>query len=220
MEFGLPFSFPFKDPDWFKKIGIIALVSLIPIVGQMVAFGWGLEIARRVINHDPDPLPSLDFGDQLKKGFQAWVISFVYALPMIVLMLPLQLALPIGQMLEIDEGTLSIIMIAVSICCGGLSLIYGIFMAFMLSAAYGRFVTEGTIGSGLKFGEVLKLIKAAPVAYLIVLLGQIVAGFVGSLGSIACGIGVFLTMAYSFAIIGHFIGQAYNQATLALSHQP
>jgi len=220
MEFGLPFSFPFKDPDWFKKIGIIALVSLIPIVGQLVALGWGLEVARRVINHDPDLLPSLEFGEQLKKGFQAWVISLVYSLPMIILTLPMNLALPIGQMLEIDEETLSIVMIAVSVCCGGLSVIYGIFMSFMLSAAFGRFVVEGTIGAGLKFGEVWKMVKAAPVAYLIVLAGMIVASIVASLGIIACGIGVLLTTAYSYAIIGHFVGQAYNQTTLALSRQP
>ena len=35
MDFGLAFSYLFKDPDWFKKIVIVALIGLIPIVD-----GW------------------------------------------------------------------------------------------------------------------------------------------------------------------------------------
>jgi hypothetical protein len=37
-------------------------------------------------------------------------------------------------------------------------------------------------------------------------------GIIAPLGTIACVIGVFLTMAYGFAVYAHLIGQAYNQS--------
>ncbi len=35
MDFGLAFSYVFKDPDWFKKVAIPAVCSLIPVVGPL-----------------------------------------------------------------------------------------------------------------------------------------------------------------------------------------
>jgi hypothetical protein len=51
--------------------------------------GWAFEIARRVIRGDFQPLPELDFGEQLGKGFQVWLIYLVYSLPIIVVSIPL-----------------------------------------------------------------------------------------------------------------------------------
>ena len=76
MEFGTPFSYPFKDPNWFKKFILPGLCMLIPVIGQFVLMGWMVEIVRRVINDIPDLLPELDFGSQLGKGFQTWVIDW------------------------------------------------------------------------------------------------------------------------------------------------
>ena len=49
MEFSRAFSYVFEDSDWFKKIALAALVSLIPIIGQIFLIGWALEITSRVI---------------------------------------------------------------------------------------------------------------------------------------------------------------------------
>ena len=43
MDFGLSFGYVFEDKDWFRKIAIPALVSLIPIIGQFIVTGWGLK---------------------------------------------------------------------------------------------------------------------------------------------------------------------------------
>lgn len=64
MDFGLAFSYVFKDRDWLKKISILALVSLIPILGQIVVYGWMMNIAKRVMNHDPAP-------------FQTWISAMI-----------------------------------------------------------------------------------------------------------------------------------------------
>ena len=71
---------------WIKKIAIAALFVLIPFIGPLFLAGWGLEITRRVIKEDPEPLPGWsNFGNYLVKGFQLIIIGFVYALPIILI---------------------------------------------------------------------------------------------------------------------------------------
>lgn len=214
MNFGQAFTFVFQDTDWFKKIVIVALVSLIPIIGQIVALGFALEIMRRVINNDPTPLPEFDFGGFLGKGFQAFIVGLVYAIPLIIFYLPIQIIPLLGGVVD-DGEILGYAVIAVSCICGGLAFLYGILMAFLLPAAYGKLVAEGTLGAAFRIGEVFGLVRKALVPYLIAILGTLIASLIAPLGAIACVIGVYLTMAYYFAIMGHFYGQAYKQATMA-----
>jgi len=47
--------------------------------------------------------------------------------------------------------------------------------------------------------------------WLILLLVVILAGFVGSLGVIACGVGVLFTSFYAQCVIGHSLGQTVAQ---------
>jgi len=57
MDFGRAFTYPFDDPDWLRKLAIIALISLIPIFGWFVLMGYIVEITRRVIYHEEVLLP-------------------------------------------------------------------------------------------------------------------------------------------------------------------
>ena len=213
MEFGLAFSLPFKDPDWFKKMIVNGLVMLIPVVGQICLLGWAIEIARRIIKDEPsDTLPAFDFGGQLSQGFKAWIISLVYSIPLIVFIIPIQVVPALSGVLELDESTMSIAVIAVSVCCGGLALIYSILMGFMLPAAIGKFIDTGQLGAGFRVGEIFSLVKASPVSFLLAIVGSFVASFVSSLGSIVCGIGILITAPYGMAILGNLYGQAYKQA--------
>jgi hypothetical protein len=213
MEFGRAFSLPFKDPNWFKKMIINGLVMLIPIIGSICLFGWGIEIARRIIKGEPsDTLPELDFGGQLATGFKAWVIGLVYAIPLIIFSIPMQVIPLLGDALGLDADTLSYAVIGISVCCGGLSLIYGILMGFMLPAAIGKYLDTGQLGAAFRVGEIFTIVKSAPVAFLLVILGSIIASFVSSLGTIACIVGILITAPYAMAIVGNLYGQAYKQA--------
>jgi len=217
MDFGQAFSFPFKDPDWFKKIGLVGLVSLIPFIGQFVMMGWALQITRRVIDGFDNVLPNLDFGEQLGKGFQVFLIGLVYALPIIVLSIPLSIVDSTStNMINTGDNTGGYAYMALSLCCGGLMLLYGIFMAFTVPAAIANFAAKGSLGSAFQFSEVFGLVRKAPVAYLIVILATIVAGIIAPLGSIACLVGVILTATYANAAMAHIEGQAYNQAVRAV----
>lgn len=210
MDFGLAFSYVFKDPDWFKKIALVAVIALIPIIGQMVLIGWGLEISHRVIHRDPVPLPDVDFGRDLSMGFKAFVVSLVYSLPIIVVSIPYSIIMAAVSDGASSNGDFAIAVL--SLCFTLFAFLYGLALAMVFPASMGLLASEGTISAALNLKDVFALIKAAPVAYLLVLLAELIAGFISPLGAIACGIGVLLTAAYAQTIVAHFTGQAYNEA--------
>ena len=216
MNFGAPFTFPFEDPDWLKKIALAGLVSLIPIAGQLFIAGWMMDITRRVIKGESPLLPDISFGEHIGLGFKQMVIGFVYALPLIVLWLPVAVVGAGGAAAGMDEETLAIVAGVISCCCGGLAFLYALLLAFMVPAALGRMLDTGELGAAFKVKEIFALVKAAPVPFLIAIAGALIAGMIAPIGGIAIGIGAIFTTAYAMAIMGHFYGQAYNEAKAAL----
>ncbi len=215
MDFGRAFSFVTEDPKWLQKVGIAALVMLIPLIGPITVYGWALEITRRVINNDPEPLPDWnDFGGLLGKGFQAFVVYFVYSLPIILISscnggLQAVLAQNSGGS---DGETIATVVLVVAGCLGCFSFLYSILLGLVLPAAMGNLAANGQLGAGFRFGEIIGLVRAAPGAYGMVLLGGIVAGIIACMGLIACIIGVIFTAAFAMAFNAHLWGQAYNVA--------
>ena len=85
-----------QDPEWLKKIGVGALVTLsgmcIPIVGQIVLVGWTSLILRRAVSGVDAPLPRLDLDfDYLSKllnvGFKGFLARLLWSLPVVVLVM-------------------------------------------------------------------------------------------------------------------------------------
>ncbi len=218
MEFGKAFSFPFEDQDWIKKIGIGALIMLIPLVGGFIVAGWGLEVTRRVIRREAQPLPDwTDFGKFLVDGLKVMVIGLVYALPIILFSICSQT--PLIFMGNGGDDTIATIYSLVMVCFGCLVFIYALFLGLVMPAAVANFAATDQLGAAFRFGEVFGLVRAAPGPYVLVLLGSFLAGIIAMLGSIACGIGALLTAAYAMAINGHLQGQAYNAAMAAKGMQ-
>jgi hypothetical protein len=211
MSFGLAFTYIFKDPDWFKKMITAGLFLLIPILGQLVVLGWALRITRRVIDQDPETLPNVDFGSDLGRGFSAILIGLVYAMPVILLSGVLGVLDAVISNLSSSEAVMYGIAF-ITVCAGLFTLVYGLLMAVLLPAAYGNFAAKGTLSAAFNVGQVLRLVRSALGAYAIVVLGMIVVGFIAPLGSLACVIGVIVTMVYAQAVLGHFYGQAYKEA--------
>jgi hypothetical protein len=173
--------------------------------------GYGLEVTRRVIRHDPRPLPDVAFGESLSAGFKSFIIGVVYGIPMFIIYLPIMIATfmidPNG-----DPSQAGPVFTAIALCCGGLMFLYGIVLWIWLPAAQGNFAATDSLGAAFRFKQVFALLKAAPGPYLMVLLGGIIAGIISPLGSIACGVGVVLTGVYAVVMVGHLTGQAYQAA--------
>ncbi len=212
MDFGLAFSYVFQDKDWLRKVGIVALISLIPVLGQLVLLGWSLNITKRVIDRHPETLPEVDFGGDLARGFSAFVIGFVYSLPITLFGVVFGVLDSVVAAQSGSDAVRTFIAI-LSLCFSLFVLIYGIAIAIILPAAYGNYIAKGNLSAGFALSEVFGLVRANIGAYLIVLLGSFVGGLIAPLGTILCVIGVILTYTYTVAVMGHLYGQAYNAAS-------
>ncbi len=211
MNFGLSFSYVFKDPDWFKKVAIPALCSLIPVVGQFVVAGWALKAAKNVIEgNEENALPQLEFGQDLGRGFMAFLIGLIYSLiPMILGGLAGGL---FGWGVDADEALMIILYIAGG-CLGLLGILAGLVLGFLSMTGVANYVAKGEFKAAFQFKELFGMLKKSFVSWLLVLLGAILTmGIIAPLGSIACGIGVLLTSAYASAVYAHLLGQAYNKS--------
>ena len=207
MNFGLSFSYIFKDQDWFKKLLIPALCMLIPIVGWMVSLGWALKVARNVMDGVEEPLPELDFGGDILRGFFAFLISFIYSLPVSILS---SISGWISNWQFTNNETALFGMGLVTAVIGLISFALGLVTTFLSLGAIANNIGKDDFGAAFRLGEVWRLVTANIGDWLLVLVGMLIAvGLIGPLGTIACIIGVILTMTYGLAVTGHMLGQAY-----------
>jgi hypothetical protein len=213
MDFGLSFSYVFKDKDWFKKIAIPALCSLIPVIGQFIVAGWGLKATKNVIDGEVEnALPDLEFGADLGRGFMAAVISAIYSIPIAIIAGISGGLFGFATDPGVDQ-TVSTVLMILGGCFGLVGLLLGILIGFMGLAAVANYVAKGEFGAAFKLKEIFGLLKKSFGSWLLVLLGGFIAmGFIAPLGAIACGIGALLTATYATAIYSHLLGQAYNKS--------
>lgn len=220
MEFGKAFVYQFEDQEWLKKLGIGALLLLIPLLGQLWIAGWSLEITKRVIRRDPQPLADWDdFGGYLVRGFLVFIIGFVYALPIILVSACVSVLFPSAFDLSASNEVATSAWIVVA-CVNCVIVLYSILLALFIPAALGNFAVKEQFGAAFRFGEVWGLVRAAPGAYILVFFGTILTGFIAGLGIILCFIGVVITISYANSVMGNLMGQAYNVATAEQQLEP
>lgn len=219
MDFGKAMSFTFDDPEWITKVVIGGVVTLVPIL-NLAAYGYSIEVTKRVIDGHPQPLPAWDdFGGKFIKGLIYMLIGLVYSLPIVLIA-----CLAVGGMAatgsllssssrnagEAMGGVFGLLMTCVS--C--LAILYGLAVAIVLPAAVGLYADKGEIGAAFRFADVLSLVQKNLGVYLMVLVIGIVAGLIASfVGSLACGIGLIFAGFWSLVVIGHATGQAYREAS-------
>ena len=82
VDIGQSFAFVTKDA-WFKKSAMAGLCMLIPVVGPFVLLGWQrrcFECAR-----EGAPMPDVDFGGDIGRGFSVFIAMFTTILPVVFL---------------------------------------------------------------------------------------------------------------------------------------
>ena len=205
MNFGKAFTFIFDDEDWFNKVIIPILIGLIPLVGQLVVTGWLLDLMRNVQNRVEKPLPEVDFGRQLGRGFRVWLVGLVYALPDMILFL----IIFVPVMVSSDSNGISTFGVILMVLASLLMLLFGLVLALFMPAAQANFAVKDTFASAFDFRTIIGLVKNNVVAWLLVIGGIIVGSFIAPMGAIALGIGAIVTAFYSQTITAHLTGQAY-----------
>jgi hypothetical protein len=216
MNFGLSFSYIFKDQDWFRKLLIPALCMLIPIVGWMVSLGWALRVAKNVMDGVENPLPELDFGGDILRGFFAFLIGFIYSLPVSILS---SISGWISNWHFYDGNAVMLGLGLVTGVIGLLAFALGLVTTFLSLGAIANYIAKDDFSAAFRLGEVWRLVTSNIGDWLLVMFGMILAvGLIGPLGTIACIIGVILTLTYGLAVTGHMLGQAYAHS-LSTKHK-
>lgn len=206
MNFGLSFSYIFEDPDWFKKLLLPGLCMLIPVVGWMVAVGWALKATKNVMDGVENPLPDLDFGNDILRGLFAFLISFVYSLPVSILS-TVSGWISGWNMHNSDIATWGLGLFSGAI--GLVAFLLGVVTAFLSLGAIANYIAKDDLGAAFRLGEVWKLLMNNLGDWVLVALGSLLAvGIIGPMGTVACVIGVVLTMTFGLAVTGHLMGQA------------
>jgi hypothetical protein len=194
------FVWPFRDPEWVVKLLIIALISLIPIAGQINNLGWMLASLDRLRAGDERLAPAnLSY---LGRGVRVYVVVLIYVL--VVLAIGFAIYLP-GLAVAVQQGhgrgngPLIALAIVLNLIAFGVFTLGSLALTFMVPAII-LATDRGGINAGLRIREVVRRSLANPTNTLIAGLMLIAASFVGSLGLIACGIGILFTNAYAVAM--------------------
>jgi hypothetical protein len=194
------FVWPLRDPEWPTKLVVIALILLIPIVGTINGIGWMLAALDR-LRAGEEKLPPANLG-YLGRGIRLFVVIFVYGL---AIGLFAGLVYFPGVLILAHEGQGSANAAAVStgvllsLLSFSIATLGGLALNFAMPAIV-LATDKGGIAGGLRVMAVLRRARGSLTNTLIAGLMLIAASFVGSVGLVACGIGVLLSTAYSLAM--------------------
>jgi len=213
MDIGRSFGYVFEDERWLSKVAIGGLVSAVPIL-NFASMGYMLKVAQNVAQGNSRPLPEWnDFGDHFMRGLYAFVITLVYFIPYILIAVVFScITAAAGSSSNSDgaqaaAGLFSCLLVPVY-------LVVAFACALLAYAGMARYAATNTLSEAFKFGDVFAMVRNRPGVWLMLLLVIILAGIVGGLGIIACGIGVIFTAFYSYLVMGHALGQTIVQEGL------
>lgn len=221
MDIGKAFGYVFDDEKWVSKVLIGGLIFLIPFIGQFVIGGYALKVAQNVSQGNPRPLPEWsEFVDHLTRGFFGWVIQLVYFIPVIILNFLTQILIGVGGAATSDGRGEPGAGALLGLCLVPIVFVLAIICGLALMNALARYIVFNNFSEAFKFNEVFSSLRGSIGPWLMLLLLAIIAGFVASLGIIACGIGVLFTAAYAQMVIGHGLGQTIARLYPRTTYDP
>jgi hypothetical protein len=219
MDIGRSFSYIVEDEEWWKKVLIGGLLTLIPVIGPFYGLGYMLEALRNVIHGRELPLPEAldDFGEKLVQGLLATVIMFIYALPLIIIF-----ACAGGGSAAFtenirDSDTANLVGTVWASCFGCLGTVLSIAIGLLAPFVLATYAETGEFGAALKVGTMFRMMWANIGPAFIVLLVVALAGLLASIaGTILCGIGLFATSFYAQLVTAFLYGTLYLRAKPAV----
>ena len=218
MDIGKAFSYVFDDERWVTKVLLGGLITIVPIL-NFAAFGYMLKTARNVAYGNPQPLPEWndDFGDTFMRGLYAFVINLVYLIPYFIVVFLFSCIAGLATGADSGGETISALLGCIMIPVYLIVILASLLFAY---AGLARYVMTDSLGEALKIGEVISTVRSNPKPWVMLLLVVFLAGIVGSLGAIACFIGVFFTVFYAYCIMGHALGQTIAQQGTTSAYVP
>jgi hypothetical protein len=194
------FAWPARDPEWLTKLLIIGLTLLIPIVGAINGIGWMLASLDRLRAGEERLAPANL--SHIRRGLPLFVVSLVYELVIAIvtaaIYVPAVIVATNQSHSSANPATISLA-IALSLLAFSVATLGSLALNFVTPSIV-LATDRGGIAGGLNARGVLRQARANIANTLIAGLMLIAAGFIGSLGLLACGIGVLFTTAYALAM--------------------
>ena len=194
------FAWPVRDPEWPAKILVIGLLLLIPIAGAINGLGWMLATLDR-LRAGEERLAPAGLG-YIGRGVQLFAAQLVYTLG--VALVALLIYLP-AVLIAVSQGRgsgstgLILVSLVLNLLAFGVTTVGSLALTFATPPIV-LATDRGGITGGLAVREIARSSRANPTNTLIAGLMLIAAGFISSLGVIACFIGVLFTTAYALAV--------------------
>ncbi len=210
-KIGDAFAFPFRDPEWFSKFFVGALMVLLSMVliGLFPLMGYFVRVTQRVMRKEPNPLPDWsDFGQLFALGFKFVVLYIIYLLPIFAILLVF-LFLAIGAAISEDEAVVLSMLPVFYLVVFFVIVPYSIALSIFMPVITIRFAQRGEISDGLALGEILRFFKKNWANTLIVALIIFGLESIEGIGLLIAIVGVFFTIFYSGLVSYHLIGQLY-----------
>jgi len=203
---GDSFAWPFRDPEWFTKIVLMGLISLIPIIGWLQLLGWMLT-ALDNLRHGWQVLPRADFR-YATRGINLFAASLVWGLAAVVLIYG-TMGLAIFAMVSVtprsgDGSSGSAVFPLIF-----LPLMFGITAAFglIVIALYVFipplivFTDRRGFGGAFNVAGFVHAIRTSPRESVAAAALALVGYFISGLGTYLCYVGLLFTIPYSLAML-------------------
>ncbi len=182
MEIGRSFSYQFDDSQWITKLGLAALISLVPILNFSL-IGYMVGIVRNVATGAAEPLPNWDnFGQKFRDGLILTVAWLIYSLPgLLLICLPLGLLAASGVFTQdnrlapfgrwaLGAGWVAYVGIMVFL------LIYLLMVSILQPVILVMFSREGKIASCFRLREAVDILRRHLGAFSATWLATVITG--------------------------------------------
>ena len=222
------FAYPFEDQEWPSKLGLGALISLIPIL-NFAWSGYMVGIMRNVMNGNTKPLPTCDdFDRKFREGLILFAAGLLYVSPILI---ALGLPLGISVLSSLSSGNndmqdlgqrITELGWALVFCLLCVFLLYGLVLSILYPAILILFSRQGTFASCFKLHDAFRMIRNNAGAFFkawVLSMGTsigvgLLAGFVNMVvGFVPCigwMVGLILSLGsgvYITAVHAHLFGQ-------------
>lgn len=163
MEIGKSFTYPFEDKEWISKLGLGALISLVPIL-NFAWVGYTVGIMKNVAAGEPFPMPDWsDLGKRFMDGLFLALAMLIYSLPGILLLgLPL-VFMVVPAMANGDSNLFAAVSTGVIIgsgVIGCLLVIYVLLVSFLYPAVMLHYAKKSTFGACFEIKAIFALVSS------------------------------------------------------------
>ncbi len=208
VDIGAAISYPMQTPDWWMRCAKTGLFMLIPIAGMVALMGWMKQIFEESRAGNATELPELDFGRHLSDGWRPFGAMFLTMMTFYLIM-----GVLFGSVMALIAIVGAISQDAANIV-GGIAMLLAQLLNMVMILGLNAYIVEqwrlslgGSLYPPASIVKSAKAVMAHPMPYVMTVVGLFLASMVGSLGFLACGVGMIVTLPAAWAVMAHLVGQ-------------